>query len=146
MGGLVASCSWKEELLVVRVFKKTFCGDREILPRWGQKQSQVSNWDLERGEHSLNTDQAESHRDDDPKKSQGGEEHSHLINFCESLQVSVGIEVGQGNDGVCESRSSSASSVAQRHGDPCHSHLGTDVLISLRCQPSIVSAIEYVKC
>ena len=139
MGGLVASCSWKEELLVVRVFKKTFCGDREILPRWGQKQSQVSNWDLERGEHSLNTDQAKSHGDDDPKKSQGGEERSHLINFCESLQVSVGIEVGQGNDGVRESRSFSASSVAQRDGDPCYSHLGTDVLISLRCQPNIVS-------
>ena len=139
MGGLVASCSWKEELLVVRVFKETFRGDREIIARWGQEQSQVSNWDLKRGEHSLNRDQAESHRDDDPKKSQGGEERSHLINFCESLQVSVGIEVGQGNDGVRESRSSRASAVAQRHGDPCHSHLGTDLLISLRCQPNIVS-------
>ena len=139
MGGLVASCSWKEELLVVRVFKKTFRGDREIIARWGEKQSQVSNWDLERREHSLNRDQAESQRDDDPKKSQGGEEHTHLINFCESLKVSVGIEVGQGDDGVRESRSSRASSVAQRHGDPCHSHLGTDLLISLRCQPDIVS-------
>ena len=139
MGGLVASCPWKEELLVVRVFKKTFRGDRDILARWGEKQSQVSDWHVERGEHSLNTDQAESHRDDDPKKSQGGEEHTHLVNFCESLQVSVGIEVGQGNDRVRESRSCSASSMAQRDGDPCHSHLGTDLLISLRCQPNIVS-------
>ena len=142
MGGLVASCSWKEELLVVRVFKKTFRGDREIIARWGEKQSQVSNWDLERREHSLNRDQAESQRDDDPKKSQGGEEHTHLINFSESLQVSVGIEVGQGDDRVRESRSSRASSVAQRHSNPCHSHLGTDLLISLRCQPNIVNTDE----